>query len=59
MIFYDHKEEFRKIDGRIEVKGRRDRRRDQLVDDLKEKIGYWKLAALDGAALRTCFARGY
>ena len=29
-----------KIDGRIKVKGRRERRRKQLLDDLKEKRGY-------------------
>ena len=32
-----------KIEGRIEMKGRRGRRCKQLLDDLKEKIGYWKL----------------
>jgi hypothetical protein len=31
-----------KIEGRIEVMGRRGRRRKQLLDDLKEKRGYWK-----------------
>ena len=32
-----------KIEGRIEVTGRRGRRRNQLLDDLKgEKTGYWK-----------------
>jgi hypothetical protein len=30
----------RKIKGRIEVTGRRGRRRKQLLDDLKEKSGY-------------------
>jgi hypothetical protein len=29
--------------GKIEVTGRRGRRRRQLLDDLKEKRGYWKL----------------
>ena len=29
--------------GRIAVKGRRGRRRKQLLDDLKEARGYWKL----------------
>jgi hypothetical protein len=29
--------------GRIEVTGRRGKRRKQLLDDLKEKRGYWKL----------------
>jgi hypothetical protein len=31
------------IEGRIEVTGRQGRRRKQLLDDLKEKLGYWKL----------------
>jgi hypothetical protein len=31
-----------KIEGRIEVTGRRERRHKQLLDDLKEKTGYWK-----------------
>jgi hypothetical protein len=29
-----------KIEGRIEVKGRRGRRRKQLLDDLRETRGY-------------------
>jgi hypothetical protein len=32
-----------KIEGRIEVTERGGRRRKQLLDDLKEKRGYWKL----------------
>jgi hypothetical protein len=32
-----------KLVGRIEMIGRRERRRKQLLDDLKEKTGYWKL----------------
>jgi hypothetical protein len=32
-----------KIEGRIEMTGRRGRRRKQLLDDLKERRGYWKL----------------
>ena len=32
-----------KIEGRIEVTGRRGRRRKQQLDDLKETRGYWKL----------------
>jgi replicative superfamily II helicase len=32
-----------KLEGRIEMTGRRGRRRKQLVDDLKEKRRYWKL----------------
>jgi hypothetical protein len=31
------------IEGKIEVTGRRGRRRMQLLDDLKEKRGQWKL----------------
>jgi hypothetical protein len=32
-----------KMEGRIEVTGRGTRRRKQLLDDLKEERGYWKL----------------
>ena len=32
-----------KVEGRGEVTGRRGRRRKQLLDDLKEMRGYWKL----------------
>jgi hypothetical protein len=32
-----------KLDGRIEMEVRRGRRRKQLLDDLKEERGYWKL----------------
>ena len=32
-----------KIEGRVQVTGRRGRRRKQLLDDCKEKRGYWKL----------------
>jgi hypothetical protein len=44
-----------KIEGRIEVMGRRGRRRKQLLDDLKEKTGYRKLKdkALDRTLWRT------
>jgi len=31
------------IEGRIEVTGRRGRRSKQLLDDLEERRGYWKL----------------
>jgi hypothetical protein len=31
-----------KIESRVEVTGRRGRRRKQLLDDLKEKRGSWK-----------------
>jgi hypothetical protein len=41
--------------------GRRGRRRKQLLDDLKEKRGYWELKeeALDRTVWRTRFGRGY
>jgi hypothetical protein len=32
-----------KLEGRIEMTGRRGRRRKQLLDDLKEKRGYWEI----------------
>ena len=32
-----------KVEGKIEVMGRRGRRRKQLLDDFKEKSGPWKL----------------
>jgi len=49
-----------KINGRIEVTGRRGRRRKQLLDNLKEKLWYCKLKedALDRTQLWTCFGRG-
>jgi hypothetical protein len=50
-----------KLEGRIEMTGRRERRRKQLLDDLKEKKRYWKLKeeALDRTLWRTLFGRGY
>jgi hypothetical protein len=50
-----------KLEGRIEMKWRRGRRRKQLLDDLKEKRRYWKLKeeALDRTLWRTRFGRGY
>jgi hypothetical protein len=44
-----------KIDGRLEVKGRRGRKREQLLDDLEVKRGHWKLKdeALDRPLWRT------
>ena len=44
----------RKIEG-IEVTGRRGRRHKQLLDDIKETRGYWKLKeeALDCTVRRT------
>jgi hypothetical protein len=50
------------IEGNIEGRnGRRDRRRKQLLDDLNEKTGCWKLkeAALDRTLWTTLFGRGY
>jgi hypothetical protein len=32
-----------KLEGRIEMTGRRGRKRKQLLDDLKNKRRYWKL----------------
>jgi hypothetical protein len=50
----------RKIEGRIEVLGRRGIRRKQLLDSLKEKTGYWKLKeeVLACNLWRTRFGRG-
>jgi hypothetical protein len=50
-----------KLEGKIEVTGRRERRRKQLLDGLKGKRGCWKLRyeALDGTLWRICFGRGY
>jgi hypothetical protein len=50
-----------KIEGRIEVMGRRGGRRKQLVDDLKEKRRYckFKAEALDRTVWRTRFGRVY
>jgi hypothetical protein len=50
-----------KLEGRIEMTGRRGRRRKQLLDDLKEKTIYWKLKeeALDRTLWRPRFGRGY
>jgi hypothetical protein len=50
-----------KLEGRIEMTGRRGRRCKQLLDDLKEKRRYCKLKeeALDRTLWRTRFGRGY
>jgi tRNA pseudouridine-54 N-methylase len=50
-----------KIERNIEVTGRCGRRRKQLLDDLKEKRGYWKLneKALDRTVKRTSFGSDY
>ena len=48
-------------DGKIEVKGRRQRRRKQILHDLKEKSGYCKLKvkALYRTPWRIHFGRDY
>jgi hypothetical protein len=50
-----------KLEGRIEMTGRRGRRRKQLLDDLMEKRRYWKLKkeTLARTLWRTRFGRGY
>ena len=50
-----------KIKGRIEVRGRRGRRRRKLLDDLKERRGYSHLKeeALDRTMWRARFGRGF
>jgi hypothetical protein len=50
-----------KLEGTIEMTGRRGRRRKQLLDDLKEKRRYWKLKAeaLHRTLWSTRFGRGY
>jgi hypothetical protein len=50
-----------KIEGVVEVTERRTRRCEQLLDDIKETRGYWKLVkeAIDRTLWRTRFGRGY
>jgi hypothetical protein len=50
-----------KLEGRIEMTGRRGRRCKQLLYDLKIKRRYWKLKeeALGRTLWRTRFGRGY
>jgi len=50
-----------KIKGGIEVTGRRGRRRRKLLDDLKERGGYYHLKeeALDRTVWRAGFGRGF
>jgi hypothetical protein len=50
-----------KIEGRIYVTRKRERRRQQLLNDLKDKRRYWKLKeeALDRTQWSTRFGRGY
>jgi hypothetical protein len=45
------------LEGRIEMMGRRGRRPEQPLDDLKENKRYWKLK--EEALWRTRFGRGY
>ena len=49
------------MDGRIKMRGERERRRKQLLDDLKESREYGKIEkeALDHTAWRTRFGRGH
>jgi hypothetical protein len=51
----------RKIKGRIEVKGRLERRCSKLLDELKERRGYSHLneEALDRTVWRAQFGRGF
>jgi hypothetical protein len=50
-----------KLEGRIEMTGRRGKRRKQLLDDLTQTRAYWKLKeeALDRTVWRTDFGREY
>jgi hypothetical protein len=50
-----------KLEGRIEMIGRRGIRHKELLDDLKEKRRCWKLKeeALDCSLCRASFGRGY
>jgi hypothetical protein len=50
-----------KLEGRMEMTGRRGRRHKQLLDDLKGKRRYWKLKeeALDRTMWRTRCGKGY
>jgi hypothetical protein len=50
-----------KLEGRIEMTGRRGKICKQLLDDLKEKRRYWKLReeVLDRTLWITRFGRGY
>jgi hypothetical protein len=50
-----------KVEGRIEVAGRRERRCKKLLDGIREKRQYWKFTAeaLDRTLRRIRFGRGY
>jgi len=47
------------VEGRIEVMERRGIRRRQLLDDLKETTGYWKLKEEELHSWSARFERGY
>ena len=49
------------MEGELEVSRRQERRRKQLLDDLKERRGYWKLEekALDRTLWIIRFGREY
>jgi hypothetical protein len=49
------------IEGVLDGTRRGGRRRKQLIDDLKEKTGYWTLKeeALDRTVCRSRFGKGY
>ena len=50
-----------KIEGQIEVRRRRGRRRNKLLDDLKDRRGFYQLKeeALDRIVWRNRFGRGF
>jgi len=52
---------YKKMERKIQGTGRRGRRLEQLLDDVKVKTVYWNLkeTALDLTLRRTGFARGY
>jgi hypothetical protein len=47
------------VEGRIEVTGRRSIKRGQLLDDLNETTGYWRLKEEALHPWRVRFERGY
>jgi hypothetical protein len=49
------------VNGRIEMTGRRGKRRKQLLDDLEKPRGHWilKQETSDRARWETCLGRGY
>jgi hypothetical protein len=50
-----------KLEGRIGVTERQERRGKQLLNDVREKVGYWKLKeeAIDRTLWRTRCGGGY